>query len=1130
MKKKKSMHECADKYRWRKKLSKVMRLSFFISFILVFNLLANDGDAQNKKIQVNLQNNTIREAIAEIERQSDYNFLYNSKIVNLDEMISISYSGESAYELMSKLFESTDIRFTIIDNRVILTSKEKLSEVAMMVQESHTVNGVVTDHTGEPLPGVNVFDKANPQTGVITGVDGSFSIKLGSKDAILAFSFIGFEDQELNVAGRNEIRITLVEEVTGLEEIVVVGYGTQKKVNVTGAVATVKTEELVNRPTSNTMAALQGVVPGVVVTRSSGVPGQEDFNIQIRGKTSVNNEPVLVLIDGVEGSMERIQPDDVESISVLKDAAAASIYGSRSAGGVILITTKKGKEGRITVNYNGLYTINSPARMPERIPMGEIAEMQNLSRTNAGLAANWTPEQIEKINDPNTWYEIDPTNPNKWRWYGDFNYIDLMLEETAPQQNHNVSISGGESKLNFRLSTSYYEKKGLLTYGDDDNRRYSARLNLNSDINEYLRLETDVSFYRNSYENPAFGNMEGSYSHFYKIYTHRGLYPLYTPLGDITGYAAQLTSGTKEFTEDRYQANGRLYLQNLVKGLKVSVIGGIRNDVNGQFKYMRKSPVIGADASTIIGWNNSNDEVYRRSVGAVKKDFQFLVDYDLSLGRHTFHALGGYSFESYRYVGWDAKANGLVNSNLFSFDWADIDSYRATDNLQTNAYQAVFGRLNYDFGGKYLFEANIRYDGSSKLPPSKRYRIFPSFSGAWRVSEEEWFNLSFIDQAKIRASWGQLGNADVLANYDYIAMLGSNTNLILGGNQTQYIQQNKLASEEKSWETIETSNLGVDLGFLNNRLHFSGDYFVKYNKDMLAQVTYPTVIGIDVPSFNAGELKTWGWEMSLSWRQKVRDFSYYVSFNLSDSENELVEYYGKNVIKAGVNRLIEGMPINSIYGYKTDGYFDTDQEVNDHVFQNSVTGVGDVKYVNMNEDDIISTGKQSIDDHGDLVYLGNTNPRYNYGINFGGEYKGFDFSIFLQGVGKRSFYASTDDIMPFAYSWVNPYSIHRDYYTEDNKDAMFPRLYERGFHNYQVSDKWVQNGAYLRLKNIQVGYTIPQTISQKAGIQKLRVYVTGQDLWESTKTMDIYDPEMPSQSGYRYPFTRGMAMGLNITF
>ncbi|MFV0483733.1 MAG: SusC/RagA family TonB-linked outer membrane protein [Bacteroidales bacterium] len=604
-----------------------------------------------------------------------------------------------------------------------------LTLLASSVYAQKTVTGKVTDESGLGIPGATVVQKGTTK-GTLTDVDGKFSVSV-SEDAILQVSFMGMLPQEISVSGKNTIDIALKDDVQGLEEVVVVGYGTQKKVNLTGAVGTVKAEELENRSTGNTIAAMQGTVPGAVITRSSGVPGQEGYNIQIRGATSINNNPVLVLIDGVEGSLDMVQPEDIESISILKDAAAAAIYGSRSAGGVILVTTKKGKEGKVTVSYSGLFTINRPARMPTPMPMGELAVMQNEARTNAGLSASWSQETIDKINDPNIWYETDPSNTNAWQWFGNNNYVDLALESSIPQQNHNISIAGGSEKLTYRLSTTYFQKQGLLTYGDDDNDRLSMRMSLASEINKYVRVETDASFYRNYYEQPSDGSVEGSYSHIYRIYSMRGIYPIYTPIGNLTGLAARLEAGTAETTKDRYQINGRAYFQNFVKGLKFSLIGSLRSDNNGVFSYLRKAPIIGADGTTVIGQDISRaDQVYRSSTEVLKKDFQFLIDYDKSFNKHNFHVLAGYSFEDYRYVSWNATANNLINSNLPSFDWADVGTYKASDDIRANAFQAVFGRLNYNFDERYLFEANLRYDGSSKLAPEARYKLFPSFSFA----------------------------------------------------------------------------------------------------------------------------------------------------------------------------------------------------------------------------------------------------------------------------------------------------------------------------------------------------------------------------------------------------------------
>ncbi|MFV0592483.1 MAG: TonB-dependent receptor [Draconibacterium sp.] len=1109
------------------KITKLLALFVLAAYLQV----AAEVSPQKEKVNIQLKNSSLRDVFKLIEDQTEYTVFFKMDDVGGNTKSDYNVNDKNVIEALDAVLSNSGLTYTIKDQVIVIIPRKELNpegspEVGK--QEKKVLTGVITDSTGEPLPGVSVVIKGTAN-GTITDVNGNYTLPVESENTVV-YSFIGFETQEIVVGDRTTLNITMVEKVTGLDEVVVVGYGTQKKVNMTGSVAVVEAEALENRSASSTVAALQGTAAGVTVTRSSGVPGQEGYNIQVRGFSSVNNNPLLVLIDGVEGSLDAIQPEDIESISVLKDAAAASIYGSRAAGGVMLITSKKGQEGKIRVNYNGSFTVNKPARMPERLPMGEIAVMQNLSRTNAGVAPNWTDEDIAKINDPNIWYEIDPNNSNAWKWYGDFDYIDLMINKTVPQQNHNISVSGGKSELNYRLSATYYDKKGLLVYGKDNNKKYSFRANLNSDINKYLRFETDLSYNNDDIQLPSLGSMEGNYSIMYNIINIRGLYPLYTPNGQLTGQAAKLEGGTKEYDNDQYQATGRFYITDVVKGLKVSLIGSLRRNANNYFSYAKKLPIYGVDQSTIIGYDNTSDFVTRSNQSITKKDFQFLVDYDLKFNKHKLHLLGGYSFEEYRSTMWSGTGGTLVNDNLYSFNWTDITTHRLSDEINTLALQGVFGRLNYNYEEKYLFEANLRYDGSSKLAKENRYQLFPSFSAAWRVSNESWFSLPLLNDLKLRASWGQLGNGDVLGSYDYIALLQMNNNLVLNGQQTQYAYQSDLASADKSWETIETSNIAVDLGMLNNKLTLTGEYYVKRNKDMLAYVAYPSVIGIDVPTSNVGELKTWGWEVVASWKQKLKDFSYHVAVNLDDSQNKLVSYYGKNVVVPGVNQLIEGMPINSIYGYLTDGFFLNPEDVESHVFQSNITGVGDIRYRNMNDDDQINSGKQTMDDHGDLVYLGNTSPRFNFGINLGAEYKGFDFSMFFQGVLKRSFYAQMEDIMPFYRSWYNPVTIHRDYWTEDNRDAYFPRLYEGGVHNYQVSDHWMQNGAYIRLKNLQLGYTLPNELTMKAGLQRVRIYFSGEDLWEYTKTFDMYDPEMPANSSYRYPFTRGFSMGANITF
>jgi len=498
--------------------------------------------------------------------------------------------------------------------------------------------------------------------------------------------------------------------------------------------------------------------------------------------------------------------------------------------------------------------------------------------------------------------------------------------------------------------------------------------------------------------------------------------------------------------------------------------------------------------------------------------------------------LAGYSIQDFRSESFDAMARSLVNDDLPDFDWASIENTDLNDRVATNRFQSLFGRFAYNYDNRYLFEANVRYDGSSKLDPHDQYRLFPSASAAWRVSEENWFNNEGImNEFKFRVSYGQLGNAGVLGNYDYIALLNAANDVVIGHSGTEelqkrYVYQNQLASKNITWETVQNANVGVDLGFLNNRLTITGDYFVKNNKDMLARVAYPSVIGINVGNLNVGELKTWGWEAYVGWKDRRGSFSYWANANVADAQNELIEYYGADVVSPGTVRLLQGYPINSIWGFKTDGLFQSEDEVDNHVFQSNATGAGDVRYINLDGDDEISTGRQTVEDPGDMVYLGNTNPRYTFGLQGGFDWKGLDFSVFFQGVGKRVFLVDNTQIEPYQRPWFGPQKHNLDYWTPDNRDAFWPRLYVRGEHNFRPSDKWLQNAAYIRLKDIQIGYTLPDRLLSVAGIERVRIYVAGHDVWEATKVFDFIDPEKPNQSTYQYPFRRSYTVGLNLNF
>ena len=1118
----------------------IMRLSVLLILIAVFSSTASVY-SQATRLTVKMENVRLSEVFDVIEKQSEFYFFYNRDYFNDERIVSLDIEDKKIDEVLAVLFEGESVNYEIFDRNILIKVPDDFPRSSQSGQQQRAVSGRVTDNDGQPLPGVTVVVKGSTQ-GTITDSDGNYSMSNLPDNAILQFSFVGMRMQEIPVGNQTTINVTLEEETIGIEEVVAVGYGVQKKVNLTGSVAAISGTELVNKPVTGTMDALQGVMPGVVVTRSSGAPGQEDYEIQIRGFTSVNANPVLVLVDGIEGNIEDVRPEDVESISVLKDAASAAIYGAKAAGGVVLVTTKRGKAGKISVEVNSHYSVAKIGRLPERVSSYEAALMRNEADLNSGGSATYSEENLANLADPDVLWTPLPSNPNLYWFWGDYDYKKLVLKD-SPMMSHNIAVSGGNESTVYRLSTTYYSNEGSVKIGPDSNTKYSGRLNLDTRISDYFHLSNILSYSSNKIEKPV-DNLHGAYGLFAYVFTYPGFTPLYDPNGHqvegitdgrIKFYDFSYDHGIREWKQNNVRANSTLTIRNLVKGLQFRLVGGIDANFDNIFEHEKAIEEYGIDG-TQVGFLTSNTYVKRGQTNSSLSEFQFLTDYNLEANSHTISLLAGYSIQDFRSESFDAMARSLVNDDLPDFDWASIENTDLNDRVATNRFQSLFGRFAYNYDNRYLFEANVRYDGSSKLDPHDQYRLFPSASAAWRVSEENWFNNEGImNEFKFRVSYGQLGNAGVLGNYDYIALLNAANDVVIGHSGTEelqkrYVYQNQLASKNITWETVQNANVGVDLGFLNNRLTITGDYFVKNNKDMLARVAYPSVIGINVGNLNVGELKTWGWEAYVGWKDRRGSFSYWANANVADAQNELIEYYGADVVSPGTVRLLQGYPINSIWGFKTDGLFQSEDEVDNHVFQSNATGAGDVRYINLDGDDEISTGRQTVEDPGDMVYLGNTNPRYTFGLQGGFDWKGLDFSVFFQGVGKRVFLVDNTQIEPYQRPWFGPQKHNLDYWTPDNRDAFWPRLYVRGEHNFRPSDKWLQNAAYIRLKDIQIGYTLSDRLLSVAGIERVRIYVAGHDVWEATKVFDFIDPEKPNQSTYQYPFRRSYTVGLNLNF
>lgn len=1045
----------------------------------------------------------------------------------------------------SLLYYQVIMKTTILSSTVVMRLIVVLCMVCCSVttwaQKSIVGGQVVDAATGEPLTGVGVVQKGTTH-GVSTDLDGRFELDVPNT-ATIEFTYIGYEKLELPAPSVSGV-IKMQEDNQLLSEVVVVGYGVQKKINLSGAVSAVEGDVIASKPATDALSALQGEVPGLQVLRSSGQPGSETSGMRIRGFSSANSTSTLVLIDGVEGDMTLLNPSDIESVSILKDAAASAIYGSRAAAGVVLVTTKNGKTGKATVSYNGYVAVNTPGNMPKRLPAWEEQDWINEGRLNANGKVEWSPEQSSWVANANFNYRPNNTN-GRWDFFSATNWVDEGTRDYMMQQSHSVSVSGGKKEMNYLVSASYYDKQGILKYGPDNNERFTLRAKFNAELSHYFDLGVQANYEGKFIET----NPYGASNILNRLYRVRGRQPIMNPEEDTSGNIyngdlqvnpIQLMKDSGKNANDYHAYTGKIELtvKNLLDGLRIKLSANRKAGFYTMKSYSRTLIWLDREGNKKRFDANNPNSLTRLKNEAMQDQLEAIVTYDKKIGKnHNLSLLAGTSYEQYRKDEMSATAKNMNSNDFYSFNYYDSSLATNTtigDAVSTWAMNSYFGRLNYNYAERYLFEANIRYDGSSRLAPDYRWESFPSFSAAWRISEEKWFKVPVISNLKIRASWGQLGNGAIMGLYDYLPVLNSGTNM-----GEKYYYQGSMASETKTWEIITSKDLGLDLGLFDNKFLLTADYYWKKNDNMLANLELPSVVGVNVPQSNVGTLKAWGWEVEASYRNNWKGLEYKLSFNISSSDNEVTHYDGAQSISEGVVGILEGYPLNTIWGYKTDGYWNSREEYESYKeahpgyqsFNDSKVSGGDVRYVAQgNPDHTIGAGDGTPDSPGDLVNLGTTNAKLLYGFTLNLSYKGFDFSAMFQGAGDRKVYIAPNVIAPFATTSEMPWTIYRDYWTEDNTDAQWPRLYNYNGNqfNFKCSDMWIQDGSYLRLKNIQLGYTIP---TQKIHIDRLRVYVAGQDVWEHTNMLSVYDPEAGNQtSSNYYPFFRTWTVGLNVTF
>ncbi len=1101
-------------------LSKLKLIMKLISLLILVPLLQVSavGFSQSAEISIDMKSAYLQDVLEEIERQSEYRFIYKDELVKENVKYNLEMNKKSIEEILNGLFKNSVLTYRLLeDNLVVLAQKDLLSQQIV-------VQGKVTDTDGEPLPGVNVVENGTAN-GTVSNLNGEYTISVTSPEATLSFSFVGYLTEDITVGSQTTINIMLVEDIKALEEVVVVGYGTQKKVNLTGSVSAVQNDEIVKRPVSGTSIALQGMIPGMTVIQSSGQPGADFGTIRMRGvgtittDESVDKLTPLVLVDGMEYNINNVDINDIESVSVLKDAAAASIYGVRAANGVILITTKRGVSDKIGVSYTNNFGWQQPTQLPDFVGAQDYMKLVNLTSTNSGGAEEFSSADIAAYDNPNRDTDL----------YPDVYWMEEILKGSGFQQEHSLAITGGASKSRYRFSANYVDQKGLLKKTDYE--RLTVRLNTDVDINDKLSFSGDLAAKLSDRNEPQ-GNAGGIWFQFSQALQANPTLPVkYSDgtwgicRGDGNPVRNQEEGGKYNYQDNQMAGNFKVNYK-LFDGLTISGIA--LANYSTTFNYLYNQALLyytdfPDNENSIL--KGSND-ITNTSLKTWNTNFQGLINYSKDFNQHYISVLAGVSRieETSTYIGV-YRNNGSL-SDLSEINAGDPDSQTNEGNSYGYGLLSYFGRINYSFMEKYLLEANLRRDGSSRFSEENRWGTFPSFSAGWRISNEPFMeSLSFLRELKLRASWGQLGNQEI-GYYPYQALMQLGFNYPLGGSLSSGAIMQTYPNSEISWETTTMTNVGVDMLLLEGKINFAFDYYVKNTTGILLNLPIPETVGLDAPQQNAGEVQNRGWELSLGYKGNVGDFKYSARLDLSDVKNEIIDLKDADwEDQDNDNRILAyhvGESIGAFYGYVSEGIFKSEQELNAHATQpSSATGVGDLMYKNIDDSD------NEINSN-DRTIIGSSIPRYSYGINLASQYKGFDLSIFLQGVGKVDVNTVQINKAPISQDG-NFKEMHLESWTADNTGADFPRLV-RTTQNYVSSSYWIKSGAYLRLKNIQLGYTIPAPISQKIGIPSLRIFASGQNLLTFSKlNEDGIDPENPQDSRY-YPQVKVYTFGINVDF
>jgi TonB-linked SusC/RagA family outer membrane protein len=1143
-----------------------------MKFIAIFLFAAGLQVSATGYSQITLSQNNVslKKIFREIEKQSAYLFLYKDKLLRNTEDVSINVSGASVESVLDACLKNEPLSYKMVGKIIVIKAKEGMDiakpAVAILPEAPlNIINGTVRDDKGNPLAGVSVVVKGSNK-GTSTDANGSFKIDADAGD-VLEFSIVGYKKRSITVGQSNNLSVVMEIEAAVASEVVVVGYGTQKKANLTGAVASISSEALENKPLPNVGEVLRGVSPNLNISLGAyGAEPGSSLNFNIRGVGSISgNSAPLILVDGVEMDINNLDPGTIESVSVLKDASSSAIYGSRAPFGVILITTKKGKRNEgVKIQYNNNMIFGKSIGIPHMENSLIFATVYNQAAVNAGSPPQYPAEQMERIKgfiDGTYKTEYDPAKPTAsvfdGRRIGNANYDwpHILFKDHNFNQRHNVAVSGGSDKSQYYISLGYFDQGGFYGFGYDEYKRYDLLANLSTQAAKWLKFNLSTK-YANTHTDYPIGitTVERRYIG-NSLFSFGPIQPMYNVNGSISNPLIRYLEGSGR---DKTDENDLL----VTLGAEIEPIKGWKTNFSYNYNITESSrgmesiPIMVELGNGKFGNIGKPNSAYESTLSHSPYALANVVSsYERKLGDHFIKVLAGYEQEQRTYTSLYGRKENLISESVPSISTA-LGASTLTDSKYDWATQGVFGRINYNFKEKYLLEFSARYNGSSRFDPETRWGFFPSASAGYQISNENFWQAiePVINRLKIRGSYGSLGNQNV-ANYLYIPTVNVNpeTPWIIGNARPPYALTPGIISDNLTWETITMANIGIDAAFLNNRLDLTFDVFNRKTTNMFGpQETLPYTLGTGTPTANNASLSTKGFELILNWHDNIgSDFSYNAQISIGDNQSTILQYRNESGF---IDNWYNGKKYGEIWGFVTDGLIQTEGEkMPDQTALYPKWGPGDMKYVDLNGDGKITEGNRTLSDHGDLKIIGNTTPRYNIGIAAGFNYKGFDFNMnwsgslkqdYLPAFGVNAFWGLTNS---WANSAVFVGAPVLDYWRPadetnilgPNTDAYFPKPYfsNETLKNREAQSKYVLNAAYLRLRNIQLGYTLPGNISQKVAIQKARVFVSGGNLITIKSVPGDVDPEQTivgeksyNTNGYFYPMSATLTVGVNLTF